>query len=68
MHCHMGHSSSTPHSLHFPNVTRESGWSNTVGSIVVVKSLNVELGVAYIVNEPVGTPLTLPLELPLTNV
>ena len=24
--------------------------------------------VAYIVNEPVGTPLTLPLELPLTKV
>ena len=43
MHCHMGHSSSTPHSLHFPNVTRESGWSNTVGSIVVVKSLKVLL-------------------------
>ena len=41
MHCHIGHSSSTPHSLHFPNVTRESGWSNTVGSIVVVKSLKV---------------------------
>ena len=45
MHCHIGHSSSTPHSLHFPNVTRESGWSNTVGSIVVVKSLNVELDI-----------------------
>ena len=45
MHCHMGHSSSTPHALHFPNVTRESGWSKTVGSIVVVKSLNVELDI-----------------------
>ena len=30
MHCHMGHSSSTPHCLHFPNVGLESGCSNTL--------------------------------------
>ena len=29
MHCHIGHSSSTPHCLHFPKVGRESGCAKT---------------------------------------
>ena len=43
--------------MHSDAASQGGGWWQGVGGRV-----------AYIVNEPVGTPLTLPLELPLTNV